>query len=66
MKENKVEDPRAFANFVRMDVQQSPIIVHNDKTISDAIPSAERVAVTLRCLATSIVHTLLRELLVDV
>ena len=61
MKDIKMEDPRAFANFVRMDAQQfqylldavSPLVVHKDKAMLDAIPPAERLAVTLRFLATN-------------
>ena len=64
MKEIKVEDPRAFANYVRMDAQQfqylvdavSPLIVHEDTAMHDAIPPAERLAVTLRFLAIRILH----------
>ena len=63
-KEIKVGYPRAFANFFRMDAQQfqyllvavSPLIVHKDTAMRDAIPPAERLAVTLRFLATSILH----------
>ena len=64
MKEIKVEDPRTFAKFVRMDAQQfqclldsvSPLIVHKNTTMRDTIPPAERLAVTLRFLATSILR----------
>ena len=62
MKEIKVEDPRRFASFVRMDAQQfqylldavSPLIVHKDTPMREAILPAERLAVTLRFLATRI------------
>ena len=37
----------------------SPLIVHKDTAMRDAIPPAERLAVTLRFLATSILHNLL-------
>ena len=59
-----MENPSTFANFVQMDVHQyqylldtvSLLIVHKDIAIHDAIPSAERLAVTLRFLATSVLH----------
>ena len=65
MKEIKVEDPRAFTNFVRMDVHQfqylldavSPLFIHKDIAMHNGIPPAERLAVTLRFLATSTLHT---------
>ena len=72
---NVLEDPRTFANFVRMDAQQlqyildaiSPLIVHKHTAMRDAIPPAERFAVTLRFLATSILHNFVnRECHVDV
>ena len=56
---------RAFANFVwDVDAQQfhylpdavSPLIVHEDTAMRDAIPPAERLAVTVPLLATSILH----------
>ena len=64
MKEIKVEDPRTFANFVRMAAQRfqyvvdavSPLIVHKDTAMRDALPPAERLAVTLRFLGTLILH----------
>ena len=67
MMEIKVEDPRGFANFVRMDAQQfqylldadSPLIVHKDKAMSDTKPPAEPLTLTRRCLSTRILHTLL-------
>ena len=65
MKEIKVEDPRAFANFVQMDVHQfqyllhavSPLFIHKDIAMHNGIPPAERLAVTLHFLATSTLHT---------
>ena len=46
MKEIKVEDPRTFANFVRMDAQQFQYLLRRkDTAMSDAIPLAERLAV---------------------
>ena len=59
-----MEDPRTFANFVGMNAQQfqylldavSPLIVHKDTTMHDAIPPAERLAVILRFSATIILH----------
>ena len=55
VRELEMEDPRAFANFVRMDIQQfhhlpdlvTPYITHKDTQMRDAIPPAERLAVTL-------------------
>ena len=52
LKEIKVEDPRAFANFFRMDVHQfqyildavSPLFVHKDIANHNAIPPAEHLA----------------------
>ena len=69
-----MEDSRAFANFVRMDAQQfhylldaaSPLIANKDTAMCDAIPPAERLAVTLRFLATSILLNLLCERHFDV
>ena len=74
MKEIKVEDTRTFAKFVRMDAQQfqylldavSPLIVHKDTAMRDAIPPAERLAVILRFVATNILNDLLCERHVDV
>ena len=58
MKEINVEDPIAFANFIRMDAQPfqyyldavsrfdvSPLIVHKDTAMRDAISPAEPLAV---------------------
>ena len=64
MQEIKMEDPKAFANFVRMDAQQvhyfldavSPFIVHKEAAMRDAIPRADRLAVTLRFIAITILH----------
>ena len=44
----------------------SPLIVRKDTTTRDAIPPAERLAVTLRFLATNILYNLLCERIVDV
>ena len=54
MKEIKVEDPRAFANFVQMDVHQFqylidavlPLFIHKDIAMHNGIPPAEYLAVT--------------------
>ena len=74
VKEIKVDDPRAFAILVRMDAQQiqylidavSPLIVHKDKVMRDAISPSERIAVTLRFFATNMLHNLLCKRHVDV
>ena len=59
-----MEDPSTFASFVRMDAGQfqyfldavSPLIVHKDTAMRDAIPPVERLDVTLRFLATNTLH----------
>ena len=55
MKGIKVEDSTAVGHFTRMDAQQfqylleavSPLIVHKDTAMRDAISPVERLAVTL-------------------
>ncbi|XP_015905945.1 uncharacterized protein [Parasteatoda tepidariorum] len=59
MAELKLEDPGAFRNFVRMDEESflillekvSPMISKQNTVMRDSIPAAERLAVTLRYLA---------------
>ena len=60
LQELRVLDVSSYMNFVRMDAATfeellqmvAPLITYQDTTMREAIPSAERLAVTLRFLAT--------------
>ena len=47
--------------YTTISISSSPLIVHKDTAMRDAIPPAERLAVTVRFLATGILHNLLYE-----
>ncbi|KAG8177535.1 hypothetical protein JTE90_023440 [Oedothorax gibbosus] len=63
MKELALEDPEGYRRYLRMDTETfelllsyvAPSITKRDTNMREAIPAAERLAITLRFFATGIV-----------